>query len=90
MGQWKKIYNAKQWKQTRNLIIRRDGYLCQECLARGKKVAGQEVHHIENLNKENVNNDKIVYGHDNLILLCKDCHFKKHVQKNKSSLSDFL
>lgn len=68
-----KIYKSKRWKECRDTIFKKYFGLCAEC---GRP--GEEVHHIEFLNALNCNDPNIVYGEDNLILLCRDCHFEKH------------
>ncbi|WP_297634747.1 HNH endonuclease signature motif containing protein [uncultured Clostridium sp.] len=69
----KKFYNSKKWKECREEIFNKYFGLCAEC---GKP--GEEVHHIEFITPLNIDNPEIVLGHNNLILLCKDCHFDKH------------
>ena len=41
-----KFYKTKQWKRTREAVLRRDGYQCQESKRYGKRVAADTVHHI--------------------------------------------
>ena len=41
--------NSKQWRATRDYVLRRDGYQCQECLRHGRITIATEVHHIEPL-----------------------------------------
>lgn len=38
----------------------------------------QEVHHKIHLSKENIWDPKITLNPDNLISLCRDCHFRQH------------
>jgi 5-methylcytosine-specific restriction endonuclease McrA len=90
MARYKSIYNTKKWKQVRISIIKRDGYLCQECARKGRTSAGYEVYHKIHLSDNNISDEEIVFGMDNLELVCKDCHFKKHALKDKSSLTNFL
>lgn len=81
------IYNSKAWKGTaknkykdgiRHMIVVKYNYLCAEC---GQ--TGDEVHHIIPLTPNNINDYSIVYGADNLILLCFDCHKAKHSKHKK-------
>ena len=60
-----------KWQKLRQLVIRRDKGLCQECLRLGFVTAGSEVDHI--LSKAKGGADDL----DNLQLLCKECHKKK-------------
>lgn len=69
----KNFYNSKEWENTRNYILRRDLYLCQDC---GK--AASEVHHIEHLTPENIGDVTITMNPDNLVSLCRECHFNRH------------
>ena len=39
---------------------------------------GTEVHHIIYLTPENVTDPEISLNQDNLLLLCNECHNKKH------------
>ena len=73
----KKIYQSKKWKECRELIYKKYHGLCAEC---GKP--GDEVHHKIFLDAINCNDPNIVYGEDNLVLLCRDCHFEKHRATN--------
>ncbi len=51
----------------------RDHYLCQYCGA-----PAQEVHHIEKLTPNNIQDMKVSLYPDNLVCLCRDCHFDVH------------
>ena len=73
----KNFYNSKQWKNCRDKIFKKYFGICAEC---GKP--GEEVHHIEFLTLQNINDPEITLGESNLILLCKECHFKKHRDTN--------
>lgn len=39
-------YNSKRWKTKRNVILKRDGYMCQWSLRSGRKEPADTVHHI--------------------------------------------
>jgi len=69
----KKLYNTKEWKGVRDSIIKRDNYICVYC---GNPA--EEVHHVTWLNSKNVSDKGISVSNDNLISLCRDCHFKLH------------
>ena len=73
----KKIYKSKKWKECREMILKKYHGLCVECGA-----PGEEVHHKVFLDALNCNDSNIVYGEENLILLCRDCHFEKHRETN--------
>lgn len=72
----KKFYKSKAWKDTRDYIFNKYHGLCAEC---GNP--GQEVHHKEFLSPDNINDPNIALGEDNLILLCRDCHHRRHDKK---------
>lgn len=39
-------YKSKRWKHLREIILRRDGYMCQDSLRYGKHVPANTVHHV--------------------------------------------
>ena len=65
-----KFYKSKQWLGVREYVIRRDNYLCKVC---GQPA--EEVHHIIHLSPKNISNPILALGEDNLISVCRDCHF---------------
>lgn len=67
------FYKSKEWKKVREYIYNKHHGLCAEC-----NKPGEEVHHKEFLTPENISNPYIALGEDNLVLLCKDCHHRKH------------
>jgi 5-methylcytosine-specific restriction endonuclease McrA len=62
-GNQKGFYNVKAY------ILHKDGYQCQKCKGKNKKL---HVHHITFKSKGGTNTP------DNLITLCTDCHDKLH------------
>lgn len=69
----KSFYNSKAWEECRLYIVKKYHGLCAEC-----EKPGEEVHHIQPLTPLNINNPDITTNEDNLVLLCKKCHFDKH------------
>ncbi|MBP3446271.1 MAG: HNH endonuclease [Clostridia bacterium] len=69
----KHIYEGRRWKKKRKKIFKRDGGLCVKC---GEP--GEIVHHIEELDPSNIDDPEIVYGDDNLELVCRRCHGVEH------------
>ena len=69
----KPFYRSKEWKDVRELAMLRDKGLCQHCYN-----PAEEVHHIIHLNPENISDPGISLNLDNLICLCRECHFKEH------------
>ena len=68
----KSFYKSKEWQQTRDYILKRDRYLCR-C---GKPAT--EVHHIKHLSPQNINDVTVTMNPNNLVSLCRDCHFEEH------------
>lgn len=67
------FYQSKEWKQVREFVLMRDRYCCQRC-----GLPAQEVHHIIHLSPENIWDVKVTLNPQNLVSLCKECHFKEH------------
>lgn len=67
------FYKSKEWKQTREYILRRDNYLCVRC---GKPA--EEVHHIIHLSPSNIDDPSVTMDPNNLRSLCRECHFDEH------------
>ncbi|AFA49836.1 HNH endonuclease [Acetobacterium woodii] len=76
----KQIYNSKRWITKREYIFSKNFGICERC---GRP--GEEVHHKIYLTPENIHDPGIVYGEDNLELLCRDCHFDEHRKTNPLS-----
>lgn len=76
----KQIYNSKRWITKREYIFSKTFGICERC---GRP--GEEVHHKIYLTPENIHDPEIVYGVDNLELLCRDCHFDEHRKTNPLS-----
>lgn len=74
----RKFYNSDKWKHCRDVYINarllKDGGMCERC----HEQTGAELHHIEHLSIFNINNPDITLNPDNLMWLCKDCHFAMH------------
>ena len=69
----KAFYKSKEWKQVREYVMMRDNYLCRHCGA-----PATEVHHIKHLEPDNIMDPSITLNPDNLVSLCRDCHFEEH------------
>lgn len=76
----KAFYNSKSWKSCRSAYISKrimiDGGMCEKC----QEKPGEELHHKIFLRPENITDVTVTLNSENLILLCKDCHFKEHRQ----------
>lgn len=69
----KPFYRSRQWRQVRDYCLMRDRYLCQKC---GRPA--EEVHHKEHLTPGNIMDARVSLDPENLVSLCKDCHFMEH------------
>lgn len=63
------ITSTKRWKAVRFLILRRDGFRCCICGARGRL----EIDHIKPVRTH----PELAYAPDNLQALCPACHTRK-------------
>ena len=72
-----KFYDSPIWKRRRESILKRDGYLCQNCKRYGRLRPAQTVHHIQHLDEH----PELAFTPSNLISLCNDCHNKAHPEK---------
>lgn len=70
----KKFYDSKAWKTCRDYYISKrvmvDGGMCEMC----KDRPGVICDHIIELDEYNVDDPTISLNHDNLQLLCIECH----------------
>ena len=74
----KAFYRSAAWIACRDSYIAKRHGLCERCLARGLIRAGKIVHHRIYLTPENISIPGIALNHDNLELLCQDCHNAEH------------
>ena len=72
------FYGRIAWKEVRDAVMKRDAWLCQDCLKKGMYTPAEEVHHIIWLTPENINDPNITLNPNNLISLCKECHHERH------------
>ena len=74
----KKFYKSKAWQRCRQAYINNrimiDGGMCEIC----RKNIGEELHHVEHLTVSNINNPNVTLNHDNLMWICRECHFAEH------------
>ena len=68
---------GRAWKRIRDRHITQHP-LCERCQEEGRLVPAEEVHHIVRLSPDNIWDTNITLNPDNLISLCKDCHFAEH------------
>ena len=72
------FYHSRAWQGVRDLAIRRDRYLCVDCLKQGRYTTAEEVHHIIPLDDNNIDDPSITLNLDNLVSLCRECHRVRH------------
>ena len=70
-------YQSARHKAWRDKVMRRDKYLCQECLRYGKRVAATHAHHV----KPREDYPELQYDVSNGRALCMGCHNKEHPEK---------
>ncbi|MFD2829218.1 HNH endonuclease [Corticicoccus populi] len=68
------FYSSKKWRDKRLQALRRDEYLCKDCLKDDVYTVAEEVHHIIETKDDWSKRLEL----DNLISLCKACHNKRH------------
>lgn len=72
------FYSSGAWKKTREIILKRDAYLCADCMKQNKLTPAEEVHHITELTPENINDPSVTLSPSNLVALCRECHRARH------------
>lgn len=72
------LYNSKAWKDVRRAAIVRDRGMCRYP---GCARPAEEVHHIVELTPANVDDPKVALNLDNLMCVCRQCHFRIHREK---------
>ena len=74
----RRFYSSKSWQSCRNEYAKRANHLCEDCLRRGIYRPGEIVHHKIELDPVNIEKPEIALNFDNLELLCRECHKKRH------------
>jgi 5-methylcytosine-specific restriction endonuclease McrA len=72
-----RFYNSSKWRRFQKYIRTKRYGICETC---GN--AGWEVHHIVPLTLNNVDDDEIAIGEDNVQLLCTSCHNAKREEES--------
>lgn len=76
------IYADKRWPPLRARVLRRDDYLCQQCLRYGKHRAATTVHHCFPAGRY----PGYAWAAWNLVSLCSRCHDAMH-DRNSEQLT---
>lgn len=74
------FYKTGRWKRLRASVLRRDGYLCQNCKRYGKHTEATTVHHIKHADEY----PELIFDPKNLVSLCAGCHNLAHPEKGGS------
>ena len=85
----KAFYKSKTWQRCRNDYAKSVGHLCEDCLKRGIYRAGEIVHHKVELTPNNLRDTSITLDWNNLELVCRDCHAKKHGNPKRYKVDEF-
>jgi hypothetical protein len=71
---FKKATSREVQPELRQLVLKRDNYICQKC---GKTITELHCHHIEGIKQNPIESADI----DNCVTLCKKCHKEVHNQE---------
>lgn len=69
------FYQSREWKETRLIALEKCGSKCERC---GNENAILLVHH--KIPRKDGGSDSI----DNLKVVCKSCHLKEHMDRNRN------
>ena len=72
------FYSSKAWQDCRAEYMKKAVGLCEECMKQGIYKPGVIVHHKIEVTPFNIYNPEITLNHENLELVCRDCHLKIH------------
>lgn len=76
------FYSSREWRELRQAILEKNHYECLWCKENGyittQENATLEVDHIKELEKY----PELALDEDNLRVLCRDCHNKRHGRFN--------
>lgn len=68
----RRVCKTLEWKKARKFVWKRDGGICKDC-GTSKPRMQMHIHHIVSFQNKELRADP-----NNLILLCNDCHIKRH------------
>lgn len=86
----KQFYRSKHWIKCRNGYFKKVSGLCERCYSKGEYVPGVIVHHKIILTPNNIIDPTVSLNHDNLELLCLDCHNKEHMSRGGALREDVM
>ena len=70
-------YQTRKHELWRERVLRRAGYLCEECARYGRRTPATVAHHIRHLEEY----PELAYDVSNGRALCAACHNKYHPEK---------
>ena len=74
----RQFYSSKAWQSCRNEYAKKRHHLCENCLRQGVYKPGDIVHHRIEITPMNINHPEITLNHNNLELVCRECHQLRH------------
>lgn len=78
---YQKLLNDRRWSETKSIVWRRAGGLCERCKEEGYITPGVDCHHIVPVEsgKTLMEMERLCYDYvNNIRLLCVPCHIKTH------------
>ena len=81
----KSFYRSSAWRKCRQSYFNSQHGLCERC-----EQPGLIVHHKIYISPDNINDVSVTLNHDNLELLCQDCHNKEHFKNNEPLRDDVM
>lgn len=78
-----KFYKSQAWKKTQIAYTASVGGLCERCYQKGLMVPGEIVHHKTHITPNNIDDPNITLNWDNLIYLCRECHYAVHHRNDR-------
>ncbi|MTP79706.1 HNH endonuclease [Turicibacter sanguinis] len=72
------FYRSDKWIKFRLAYIGEHNPICGDCQKFIIESKELHLHHIEELTLENVNDANVSLNPDNIVILCHDCHNKRH------------
>ena len=75
----KKFLDSARWLRKRAAVLRRDGYICQDCKRYGRKTPATLVHHVIPFAEDAAR----ALDEKNLVSLCEACHNRRHPERAK-------
>lgn len=81
----KQFYHSSAWAKCRELALKRDNYLCQDCLSNKRIRKADMVHHVVEV-RDDFTQALVL---ENLRSLCNSCHNRHHERGKKTKRVDY-